>query len=35
MTIAIALVTGAGLAAAWLPTRRALRINPIDTLRVD
>jgi putative ABC transport system permease protein len=35
MTIAIVLVTGAGLAAAWLPTRRALRINPIETLRVD
>jgi predicted permease len=35
MTIAIVLVASAGLAAAWLPTRRALRVNPIETLRVD
>jgi predicted permease len=36
-TIAIALATivGSGVVAALLPTRRALRLNPIETLRTD
>jgi hypothetical protein len=35
LALAVALIFAAGMVAALLPTRRALRINPIETLRAD
>ncbi len=31
----LAVVALASLAAAWIPSRRAARINPMDTLRAE